>query len=848
MTIWLNNDEMKNMMNNRENIRNIGIIGRVDTGIRTLIDILSISNFINIKRGDVRVDKDFKEDLFNKTNIPLFFEQNNNNNTINNNNNTINNNNNNKFLINVILPRNQIGIQNQISTFHLIDGLLVVVDCIESSLPQEKIIYQSIGERVKPILFLNKFDRFILELKLDSSEIYNSLQRSIERFNSIATCQKDDLLGDVEVSPENGTVGFGSSLYGWAFNLSTFARLYSLKFGISEQSLVKNLWGENYYDLSSKKFSKLSISSDGKPLKHSFIPFILEPIIQLTTAIMDNKKEELNKMLTSLGISLNNEEKKLKNLQLYKVIMVKFTHPISEFLLSSVVKLLPSPVEAQRYRVDNLYDGPLDDECATAIRNCDPNGPLMIYISSMIATKKPNLPYLAFGRIFSGSIQPGKKVRIICNTDYCGKIDNEINNNNSYRDKTIKELFLLEGETLGPTINNCACGNIISILGLENYIVKTGTITDSDLAHNILSFKYSNTSVVSVAIQPIQPLDLPKLIEALKRLVKIDSTAYFTNEETGELLLSGSDENHLESLVGELRNSIEKIKVSQPIVSFKETVTNESSINGFSKSPNKLTRMFSSARPISEQLLYDIENGLISSTSDPLKNEKLLKEHHGWNISEAKKIWTFGSISQLVESNLLVDSTKGVQYISDIKDSVVCAFRWATKQGVLCEEPLRGVRFDINDVLLSGDSIRRGSGQIIPMTRNCLFASQLSASPTLQEPIFMIDINTSNKMHEKVLSILNKRGAKLLSQSKSLNDTFNIKAHIPVLKSFGLSQELYFSTLGYHPISTHFVFDHWKSMGTVCEDKFVTETVLEIRKRKGLNPEIPSLEDYMGKL
>jgi elongation factor 2 len=208
-------------------------------------------------------------------------------------------------------------------------------------------------------------------------------------------------------------------------------------------------------------------------------------------------------------------------------------------------------------------------------------------------------------------------------------------------------------------------------------------------------------------------------------------------EESGEHIVAGAGELHLEICLKDLQDEYcgVELKTTDPVVSFRETVTDESNIVCLSKSPNKHNRLFCKAQPLSEQLQNEIEAGKVSPKDDVKVRARILAEEHGWDVNDARKIWCFGPDTS--GANLLVDMTKAVQYLNEIKDSFVGAFQWATKEGVLCEENMRGIRFNVLDVTLHADAIHRGGGQIIPTARRVLYACELTAQPRLMEPVYL---------------------------------------------------------------------------------------------------------------
>ena len=252
--------------------------------------------------------------------------------------------------------------------------------------------------------------------------------------------------------------------------------------------------------------------------------------------------------------------------------------------------------------------------------------------------------------------------------------------------------------------------------------------------------KFSVSPVVRVAVEPKNPADLPKLVEGLKRLAKSDPMVQCIIEESGEHIVAGAGELHLEICLKDLEedHACIPIKVSDPVVSYRETVSEESDIMCLSKSPNKHNRIFLKARPMPDGLPEDIDKGEVTPRQEFKARARYLNEKYDYDVNEARKIWCFGP--EGTGPNLLIDCTKGVQYLNEIKDSCVAGFQWATKEGVLAEENVRGVRFDIHDVTLHADAIHRGGGQIIPTARRVLYAGMLTAKPRLFEPVYLCEV------------------------------------------------------------------------------------------------------------
>jgi len=748
----------------------------------------------------------------------------------------------NKFLINLIDSPGHVDFSSEVTAaLRVTDGALVVVDCVEGVCVQtETVLRQALGERIKPVLMVNKLDRAFLELQLDQEEAYQSFSKTIESVNVIISTYRDETMGELQVFPDKGTVCFGSGLHGWGFTLTRFAGIYAAKFGVEKEKLQERLWGDNWFDPESKKWKKKNESDAGKPLKRAFCQFILDPIYKLFDAVMNSKKDVFDKMITSLKIKMESDEKDQTGKQLLKTVMRKFL-PAADALLEMMVFHLPSPATAQRYRVDTLYEGPLDDECAVAIRNCDPNGPLMMYVSKMVPTSDKGRFY-AFGRVFAGTIKTGLKVRIMGPNYTPGKKEDLFV-------KNIQRTVLMMGRYTEP-IEDCPCGNTIGLVGVDQYLAKSGTITTSESAHNIKVMKFSVSPVVRIAVEPKNASDLPKLVEGLKRLSKSDPCVQCYIEESGEHIVAGAGELHLEICLKDLQEEYcggIEIRTTDPVVSFRETVAGESDQVCLSKSPNKHNRLYVKAQPLEDGLADEIDNGGINARDDPKARGRVLADKYGWDINDARKIWCFGP--ETTGSNLLVDVTKGVQYLNEIKDSCVAAFQWATKEGVLCEENMRGIRFNVIDVTLHADAIHRGGGQIIPTARRVLYAAELTAQPRLLEPVYLVEIQSPENAMGGIYGVLTRRRGHVISEEQRPGTPlYNVKAYLPVLESFGFTADLRSHTSG--QAFPQCVFDHWQILQGDPFDPATKscQAVMGVRKRKGLALEIPPLDRFLDKL
>jgi len=289
------------------------------------------------------------------------------------------------------------------------------------------------------------------------------------------------------------------------------------------------------------------------------------------------------------------------------------------------------------------------------------------------------------------------------------------------------------------------------------------------------------------------------------------------------------------------------LKKSDPVVSYRETVSEESNQVCLSKSPNKHNRLFMKACPMPEGLSADIDNGEVAPRQDFKIRGRYLADKYEYDVGEARKIWCFGP--DTMGPNLLIDVTKGVQYLNEIKDSVVAGFQWATKEGVLCDENMRGVRFNIHDVTLHTDAIHRGGGQIIPTARRALYACQLTAEPRLMEPVYLCEIQCPENAVGGIYGVLNRRRGHVFEEAQTPGTPmFVVKAYLPVNESFGFTADLRSNTGG--QAFPQCVFDHWQVMpGDPMEPSTKPfQIVTDTKKRKGLKEAMPDLANYLDKM
>jgi len=490
----------------------MSVIAHVDHGKSTLTDSLIAKAGIiagdaagNARTTDTRKDEKERGITIKSTGVSMYFESD-----------ILEEGTQVGYLINLIDSPGHVDFSSEVTAaLRVTDGALVVVDYVEGvSVQTETVLRQALSEKIKPVLMINKIDRGILELQVDGETMYQNFIRVIENANVIiATYECEDMGEEQQVDPKNGTVAWGSALFGWAFTLTKFAKDYSKKFGVSREKMMDKLWGENFFDAKAKKWKNHNKPDDegGAPLKRAFVSFMMEPVIRLCRATMNGEWEKIDKMLANLNIVLKADERSLQGKLLMKKVFQTWINA-AEALLEMIILKLPSPIKAQKYRAAYLYEGPIDDPTGTAIKNCDKDGPLCVFISKMVPTSDGGRFY-AFGRVFSGTIASGQKVRIQ-GPNYLpgGKTDLHVKN-------VQRTVIMMAGKV--DAVPDVPCGNTVGIIGIDQCILKQGTITTDESAHNIRVMKYSVSPVVRVAVDVKNASDLPKLVEGLKKTLQV---------------------------------------------------------------------------------------------------------------------------------------------------------------------------------------------------------------------------------------------------------------------------------------------------------------------------------------
>lgn len=753
--------QIRLLMNKSRNIRNMSVIAHVDHGKTTLTDSLVAEaglihpSKIGERYTDSREDEQDRGITIKSTGVTLCFalEQQY----------VPANSDGNLFLVNLVDSPGHVDFSSEVTAaLRVTDGALIVVDVVEGIRVQTgTVLRQALQERVKPVLMLNKIDRLILELKLSPEEIYQVCHRIIDELNMhISTYSEhtisEEIQSEFQLDPNKGNIAFGSGKLGWAFTIPSFSEYLSVKSKTPKEKIAEKMWGEHFWDEKNKEWT-----TDGRRdgVVRGFCKYAMNPICKLVNAVVENNQKAMEQMLAAVNISLKPEEKDLSGAKLLKLIMRKFL-PAGPALFQMIVKHLPSPKDAQKYRLECLYEGPNDDNTAQSISTCDSNGPTLVYISKMIPSSSDGKRFIAFGRIFSGTLKCNSKV---CIFEHVGNKKKQIQ---------IQHVYLLLGRYY-EQLDDVPAGNIIGISGID-YPVKYGTICSSDVPFPIQRMKFSVSPIVRVAIEPKYPSQFSQLVAALKNFVKSDPMAEIITPETGEIILACGGELHLEICLGDIKKiflteSFE-IYVSDPIVVYRETVTQNSKIC-MAKSPNKLCHVKFSVESIEEDVAHFLGENF-SSSYEELKSN--LAEKFSWEKKMCDKIWAFGP-SGLCASMLVEQFPTAALAVDEYKDSVLTAFEMVSREGILTESPIFGCKFLLHEAAVPVSTTQKG-GQILPAARRAMIGSYLTARPRLMEPVFLAEIQCTKSTLNSVYNTLGHRRSTVISEDFQIGSSFVVKA------------------------------------------------------------------------
>jgi 116 kDa U5 small nuclear ribonucleoprotein component len=544
------------------------------------------------------------------------------------------------------------------SALRLVDGVVLVVDVVEGvQVNTEQIIKHAVLEGLPLTLVVNKMDRLILELKLPPTDAYFKLKHVIEEVNTVI---ENTLPGQGEkrrLSPEKGNVLFACSSMGWCFTLQSFAKMYADSYppktkgtpGINAPEFARRLWGDIFYNPRKRSFTRKAVEERAK---RSFVNFILEPIYKLYSQTISESPEDLKETLATLGITLKPSQYKTDARILLKLVCEQFFGPSNGFV-DMVVEHIPSPAAAAEAKIERYYTGPLDTGVARAMKECDQDGPLVVQISKLFNTSDAT-GFYSFGRVMSGTARPGSQVRVL-GEGY--SIDDEEDMSMA----TISDVWVAETRYNIPT-DGVPAGNWVLLGGVDNSIVKSATLVppvlpDKEDAYIFKPIVHFTESVFKVAVEPINPSELPKMLDGLRKINKSYPLITTKVEESGEHVILGTGELYMDCVLHDLRRLYAEmeIKVSDPVTRFCETVVETSAIKCYAQTPNKKNKITMVAEPLDQGIAEDIESGKVSIKSPTRVIGKFFEENYGWDLLASRSIWAFGPDD--MGPNILQDDT-----------------------------------------------------------------------------------------------------------------------------------------------------------------------------------------------
>lgn len=723
-------ERITGLMSRPEYIRNIGIVAHIDHGKTTLSDnLLAGAGMISEELSGKAcwMDSDEEEQArgitIDASNVSMVHEVNGH-----------------EYLINMIDTPGHVDFGGDVTrAMRAVDGAVVVVDAVEGPMPQtETVLRQALKEGVHPVLFINKVDRLINELKVTPQDMMIRLGKVIDKVNKLIKGMNEDLYnnGGWKLDAAKGNVAFGSALYNWAISIP-----YMKKSGVTLQTII------------------------------------------------DKCNEGDAKYLAKAS-------------------------PLHAVLLDMVVTFLPNPLQAQERRCHIIWHGDSSSVIGKSMYNCDPNGPVAMMVTDISFDKHAG--EVATGRLFSGTLTRGMELYVSGTAGKANRLSQV-------------------GIFMGPTrveVDKIVAGNIAAVTGLGDAIVGS-TVTSLKEMTPFESLKHYSEPVMTVAVEAKNTKDLPKLVEVLHQVAKEDPTVRVTiNEETGEHLIAGMGELHLDVVTGRIkRDKGVEIVTSPPIVVYRETVSKALTTPVEGKSPNRHNRFYMTVEPMPPAIVKAIKEGDVSMNMDNIERRDFLAGL-GMDKEEAK------SVKDIYETNMFIDCTKGIQYLNETMELIIDGIHEALAGGPLADEQVQNVLIKLLDVKLHEDAIHRGPGQVIPAVRGGIKAALLMAGDTLLEPMQKIQITVpADQMGSAISQIQGRRG--MLSTTETEGDQIVVNGEAPVAELFGFAGDIRSATEGRAMWSTEFA-----GFQTVPQN-MLPEIVKGIRSRKGLKEEIPTPKDYL---
>jgi elongation factor 2 len=492
--------------------------------------------------------------------------------------------------------------------------------------------------------------------------------------------------------------------------------------------------------------------------------------------------------------------------------------PVHEVLLDMAVTKLPGPVEAQKYRIPNIWNGDLESDVGKAMMECDPDGELAMMITKI--WMDPHAGEVAVGRIYSGSVNHGESVWALGGS----------------KPERVQQVSMMVGGDRIP-VPSVVAGNIAAITGIRSAAAGVTISRDKDFTP-FEAIRHYSEPVVTVAVEPLSMKDLPKFIDALRSLAKADaSLVVTTNQETGEALLAGMGELHLEITTYRIEEEQGiKVKVSPPIVVYRESV--ESSNHGMpfeGKSPNRHNRFYVEVEKLPLPVIEALRGGHFGD--GPVRNKDTKEVGNKFGEFEGMDRDTMRKIYAIKGTNVLVNDTKGIQALHETRELIIEAFNEVCKRGPIAEEPMMGLYVRLVDAKLHEDAIHRGPAQTIPAVRNAIKGACIRARPVIMEPMQKMNVSVPNNWLGGVSrEISNRRG--VIEDMPADGEVTTVIGTVPVAETFGFSNDIRAASQG------RAVWNSENCGFDILPIHLFEKTVESIRGRKGLKAEVPTEANY----
>ena len=712
-------EKIQKLMKDQDKIRNIAIAAHIDHGKTTFSDnLLAGAGMISEELAGKQLVLDFHDDesergiTIDAANVSMVHSIGGE-----------------DYLINLIDTPGHVDFGGDVTrAMRAVDGCIILSCAVEGVMPQtETVVRQALKELVKPVLFINKVDRLIKEVKLTPQEMEKKFISIIDHVNElIENIAPEGYKEKWKVGVGEGTVAFGSAFHNWALSFP-----YMKNKGITFKDVIEAYENDNHKELARKA-------------------------------------------------------------------------PLHEVILEISIKHHPNPVDAQKYRIPKIWHGEIESNLGKNLVDCDSNGePAFVPIKIVI---DKHAGEVAAGRLFSGTIKQG----------------DELYMNLAKRKTRVQQVSVYKGAQR-VIVDEVSAGNIVGIVGLKNIFV--GETVSKNEIEPFESIKHIFEPVITKSIEAKKAADLPKLVEVLKQVGKEDpSIKIEINEQTGESLISGMGELHLEIM--ENRIKTEKgldVKTSPPIVVYRETVGKESpAVEG--RSPNKHNSFFIQVEPLEDNIYEAIKSGELPEIRIKKRNQEVNDKlsELGWSGDEIR------NVRDIYKGNMFLDETRGEVHIQEIIEMVLDAFEMVMNQGPLAREPCMKLKVSLVDTKLHEDAIHRGPAQVYPAIREAIVEAMKKANAFILEPLQVHVIEIPDKFLGEITKLIGGKRGQLINVSQEGTNA-EVKVKLPVAEMLGWSNDLRSSTEGR---GTSALLDQLFEKTPMS---LQTDVIRKIRDRKGLS-------------